>query len=453
MSVIDQQPSSAAAAILDGLRPDDIVAEYASRGLADLSDAELVAACTAVVATPKVAEPDSFVLHAPLEVAARARLLARIEPTARQAARQRLVWVAATYRAAGDDVPPPAARDYGDVEAAALDLARSVSAGDVDRADGAASYLERHADGPTLAGLTADIVVPSLAAAGHGPILLMHALALAPLNAAGPIGLRGVIRELARRPTWTLRWFHEQDTVAPRTAAIDHPAGDRPDLIEPLLRPRSPGPLSSNFIYPTMHLTESSGLAAEVLSAPVGSATPTSATHELCRVAAWSMLQDDRAHAPYGWSHCLTLPQAALRVASNCTEPRHAIAVAATYVLGSRATLGTVRLDPSWTPAPSLLAAAAAGDAPMAMLDGSPDEAAAAMWVAPPAARAALVRRLAARAACHADAHLAKYVLACLDAAAADPDADAEKLFLAAAAFLASWWREHPVAGDPLTAD
>ena len=160
------------------------------------------------------------------------------------------------------------------------------------------------------------------------------------------------------------------------------------------------------------------------------------------------MLQDDRAHAPYGWTHCLTMPQAALRVAGSCAEPRHAIAVAATYVLGFRATLGSVRLDPSWTPAPSLLAVAAAGDEPMAMLDGSPDEAAAAMWGAPPVAQAALVRRLATRAAAHADAHLAKYVLASLDAAATDPDA--ATLFLSAAAFLAGWWRERPVDGDPL---
>ena len=37
-------------------------------------------------------------------------------------------------------------------------------------------------------------------------------------------------------------------------------------MVEALRRPASPGPLDVNFIYPTMHLTESSGLAAEVLT-------------------------------------------------------------------------------------------------------------------------------------------------------------------------------------------
>ena len=62
------------------------------------------------------------------------------------------------------------------------------------------------------------------------------------------------------------------------------------------------------------------------------------------------MLQDDPSHAPYGWSHCLTMPQATLGVASAATRPDRA--VAATYVLGFRSTLGTVTLDPAWMPEP-----------------------------------------------------------------------------------------------------
>ena len=45
---------------------------------------------------------------------------------------------------------------------------------------------------------------------------------------------------------------------------------------------------------------------------------------------------------------------------------------------------------------------------------------------------------LAARAASHEDAHLAKYTLACFDAAAGNPRR--RRLYLAAAAYLGAWW-------------
>jgi hypothetical protein len=156
------------------------------------------------------------------------------------------------------------------------------------------------------------------------------------------------------------------------------------------------------------------------------------------------MLQDDADQAPYGWSHCLTLPQAALGVAPAATDPADAIAVAATYVLGFRATLGRETLDPGWAPEPlDLVDDADRLDA----LAGHPDEAAAATWYAPEPIVAPLVARLAGYAAAHPDAHLAKYTVACLDAASADPDA--AHLFLAAAAFLGAWWRQLP-SDDPL---
>ena len=59
----------------------------------------------------------------------------------------------------------------------------------------------------------------------------------------------------------------------------------------------------------------------------------------------------------------------------------------------------------------------------------------------------AVVTALATRAALHPDAHLAKYTLACADAAAADPHQ--RRLYLAAAAYLSAWWAQVPV-DDPL---
>jgi hypothetical protein len=76
---------------------------------------------------------------------------------------------------------------------------------------------------------------------------------------------------------------------------------------------------------------------------------------------------------------------------------------------------------------------------PLDALDGSPADAAAGAWHATTDQRAAVVARLASRAAAHEDAHLAKYTLACFDAARDDPEAG--RLFLAAAAHLGAWWR------------
>ena len=46
---------------------------------------------------------------------------------------------------------------------------------------------------------------------------------------------------------------------------------------------------------------------------------------------------------------------------------------------------------------------------------------------------------LATEAALHHDAHLAKYTLACFDAAA--NDRKTAPLFIAAAAYLGAWWK------------
>src|SRR5690348_1221257 len=96
------------------------------------TDAELAAWCSSVIDVPKVAPPDSFVLHAPLELLARAILLERVTDDARPLARERMRWLVDRYEHAG----PPAAT------------------------------------APVEVDLAIDDVVTSLAAAGHAPILL-----------------------------------------------------------------------------------------------------------------------------------------------------------------------------------------------------------------------------------------------------------------------------------------
>lgn len=426
---------------LTSIDPDEVVDAYDARGLDRLSDAALVARCTAIVDRPKQAPPDSFVLHAPLELMARAALLGRVAPPARRLARQRLVWFAATYAAAGPTVADPAPVGFAEPRAAVRALGDAIGAGDMDRADGTADWLATNTGVLDLVGALVDAVTPSLAGAAHGGIFLHQVLSFAggPGGPAVP-GARAFARELARNPDWRLSWYAD--------AALAHREGGTGQaspgaLVEAVRRPPSPGPLDSNSIYPTMHLTESSGLAAELLGPALDGVDRSAAATALLRMAALSMLQDDPAEAPYGWSHCLTMPHGLLAVAPVASRPDHALAVAATYVLGFRATQGTVDVDPGWVPEP----VAAPGDA-VAALEGTPDEAAAGAWHADAHEWAEVAATLASYAAAHPDAHLAKYTLACLQQAAADREM--AHLYLAAAAYLGAGWRHHPVAGDPL---
>jgi hypothetical protein len=149
------------------------------------------------------------------------------------------------------------------------------------------------------------------------------------------------------------------------------------------------------------------------------------------RVAAWSMIRDDPASAPYGWSHCLTLPQAVLGLTPWLPDPTVATAIAATYVVGFRAAQGYGDLD--------LGAAPARVSVPLPdALAADPVTAAGAAFHASDALLDAITPELAARAGAHEDAHLAKYTLACFDAAARDPEQ--RNLYFAAAAYLHAWW-------------
>lgn len=388
------------------------------------SDALVCDAAAARIARPKRAPADSFVLHAPLELLARMALLPLVAPCARPEARARIAALGESYAAAGAEIEEPASRPYDDPERAAADLLHAVAAGELADADAAAAWLAAALAPEALVRALGDDVIPRLAAAAHGSIFLWNLPRIAPRSAAVARTLRGLVRELALERTWRLGWYRE------RRSGV-HGTGD---LVERLLAPPSPGDPRSSFIYPIMHLVEQSGLTADLLDAPTRDLDPAAASRALARVAAWSMLQDAPEHAPYGWSHCLSMPQAVLGIAHACTDPAAAVAVAATHVLGFRATLGRVRLDPAWTPEQPVCAD------PRESLDASPGEAAAGVWHAPEPALPALVTQLATRAALHHDAHLVKYTLACLDAGRADPASS--RLFLAAAAYLSAWWRE-----------
>jgi hypothetical protein len=390
-----------------------------------MDDRSLIAAVGEVIAVPKVAPADSFVLHAPLELLARAGLVPLARPERRDDARERVRGLANEYVAAGDSVEPPAPIDMESVEEGVTRLVAAIAAGELDDVDRLARWVGDHVSPTELRRLLAQPVAASLAAAAHASILL-YLLPRIALAADVPVSIvRGPARELARHPDWQLRWFDDPDGVVATGGT----------LADALLEVPVLGLPGSNFIFPIMNQAEESGIAAKLLAGVIDGDAK-SAGRDLARIAALSMLEESGEHAPYGWSHCLTMPQAVIALAGHGSEPRTAVAVAATHVVGFRAALGERSLNAGYHPAP-----ASTTDLAEAIASGQAD-AAATVWHAPEEALDEIVTELATRAALHHDAHLVKYTLACFDAAAADPDHG--RLYLSAAASLSAWWAQFP---------
>jgi hypothetical protein len=392
-------------------------------GLAGWSDAQLLAAASETLSTPRAEIADSFVLHAPLELAARAALLPFVRPEARAGARLRVVELAEGFEAFG---PPIASRvpvEFADVEDAARRFVAAHAAGDLDGVDDAAEFLGRAASPAELARLLTPSVLRSLAAAAHAPIFLYQLPRVAPRGELGGRLLRGLARELTRFPAWRIEWL--DGDRADDEATVDAFA-DR------VRRAPALGAPGSVFIYPVMHQVDGNGVAAELLADVVGGDDIGARGRELLRIAARSMVTEPPEPAPPGWSHCLTTPQAVLGIAPSGPQPADALAVAATFVVGFRASMAANALPDAYAP----------DDPGVDVFDAfgaEPATAAAAVHHAPPEQLEQVVYELATRASLHHDAHLVKYTLACFDAAAADPEA--RRLFLAAAASLVAYWQ------------
>jgi hypothetical protein len=348
------------------------------------------------VSIPRAAPADSFVLHAPLELAARVGLLPFVDSDQREPALAALREMVDRYEASGPACDPPSVRLFLTPEEAAATLDRALRDGDLATVDAATVWLAGRCSHRQIRHLVAESIVDSLAAAAHAPIGL-HLLARVADGSLSATLLRGPLRELARHPDWRITWFRTSPVPAEPTAlssaltAIPH-----------LGRP------GSDFIYPLMSQIEQTGIAARVIGPTLGTEPDVAAAgRALQRAAVWSMLHDDREQAPYGWSHALTMPQAVMSLAGDGVDSRTAVAVAATFVAGFRA---------------------AHGIRPLGSLEHR------ATSTEPPS-----VADLAAYAARHHDAHLVKYTLACLHAADDDPTWRDE--YLAAAAYLADWWR------------
>jgi hypothetical protein len=400
--------------VFDAPKPDDAWARCA---LAVADDASLIQAVAASISAPKLRIDSSFLLHAPLELLARAWLLPRVSSSRRDHARRRIAEIATRYAAEGPEIEARE-KSYPSDEAARSELLHALCAGDAETVDSALCFLTPRVPFEGLRTALAGHLLPLLGAAAHAPILLMQLRDAADRIPGSNALLRSPLRALAlesnRRLTWTEAAEHAQQVSTPHLSAphlsaphlsAPHPSARRlsaPALFECLAAPEHRDTPSTS-IAPTMLAVEHEGYAARVLAAVTNGMEAGTARRILLRVAALSMLQDDPAHAPYGWTHCFTLPQAILSLHDVAPDITRVIRVAATYVLGFRATLGRVRLSYPYAEAQRPI-------------------------------RAHLIER----AAVHADAHLAKYTVACLTAADHDPRESA--LYLAAAAYLGAWW-------------
>lgn len=397
----------------------------------DASDTRLVAEVAEVLAVPREDPADSFVLHAPLELVARFALLPWVRPAQRAHARDQIRAIATEFEDFGPAVAAPAADGYDSVEDAAGRLVAAIDRGELDDVDHVARWLGRAASAAELRALLSADVIPRLAAAAHAPIFLFELPRIAPRGEVTGELLRGLARELGRAPEWRLQWM---DSFEPATATTSE-AGSHADEMfaaiaaTPLGR-REPG--DTPFIYPVMSRVDDRGIAADQLGSVTGPGAIEARARAVLRASAWSMLLEPGDHSPYGWSHCLTMPQAVLGLA-DFVDPQLALAVASTYVVGFRSALAVNPLEPVF---PSDDPGLPLRDA----LDAGPNVAAAAVWHLPEPATAEVVSELVTRASTQRDAHLVKYTLACLDAAATDREH--ARLFLAAAAHLNGWWAQ-----------
>jgi hypothetical protein len=389
---------------------DELPDEYHRRHLDELSDVQLVRNVGRIVAEPRRDEADSFVLHAPLELAARAALLPRVTPDHRETARLRILAIAGQYESFGPSIEPSCATNAAfatsiDPQRNADELADALANGDLERTDVAASAVVVSMTPRDLIAALVDVVTPLTGAAAHAPIFLNQLLRGDPRGGITTDLLRPLARDLARNPTWRIAWTDDWVGEHPTDATALR------DMVAATPRRAFDGFPS---IHPLIQNVDASGVAAERLGDVVGR-YDSAAARSLLRVAAMSMLQENAEHAPYGWTHCLTIPQAVLGVASLGTNPHLSLAVAATQVTAFRAALGRVTIDP---------------DAVVRH-------------------RSFDLTRLATEAAISHDAHVAKYVLACFDAAS-DDNEFAELYFSAAQRLLDTWSDRGGDPSDPL---
>ena len=315
-----------------------------------LDDQRLIENAARMIGVPRREVVDgrfSFVLHAPLELLARAALLPHVLPQHRDRARQRIVALAQGYEASGPPLDPPEPASFGSTTEAAAALAAAVEDGNLSDVDVAAAWLGDRAGPGDLVRLLSGTFLDRLSAAGHGNIYL------AQVSRTQPRGLPG---QMLRHPAQALAVDSTRRIRVPETTTRDDPDGALArELLAAVQRVSPIGPPPSDFIAPLVEHAQDGGAFDGLLGADGAFVAPRRAPHSLLRFAARTMLQGALDEVPYGWTHCLTLAQAPLLLAdAGGAASGPAAFVASAYLAAHWAGLGNGSVDLEQVPAPAV---------------------------------------------------------------------------------------------------
>ncbi len=424
---------------LDEIDPKNLVDAYAGRRLGDLSDREIIRAAADIISQPGEGM-SSFTLHAPLELLARSGLLPLVAPEDRELARLQIVTSASVYQRGTKALPRPAAvAPFGDFDTARSELARVFSAGDEAGLEAVILSMAQEFSTAGLVHTLTPLLLPTLTAASHSHIglwlLLRHGAAGDPADAGL---LRAAARMLAADPKGRLQSFAGLTAIHDGAAKPlkKTPAQVESFVLERLASPEKAEERKTRGIRGLMEAAEGEGTAdrefGEFIRHDLTDEQITAAFRAALRASAHAMLQDDVGSAKFGWSHCLTLPQAAFGLSSLGKERKLGLAATLVWATAYRTVLSKKKtLDFAYRPKKVTASLREA-------LHGTPDEAAGRFWHLQPDEQATARRLLASEAAVRNDQHLAKYTRACFDMCSLDPTQ--WRLYFASAAKLCALW-------------
>jgi len=360
----------------------------------------------------------SLEIHAPLEVMARYLLLPLVDSRRRQGARRYLVEAARDF--ANVAVPAVGQADDPTDRVGGDDLA-AASWPVIGRCLAAAmcqpeSRLNRQA--------LATRVLQQIGGAGHGQILLGHTLD-ADLHVRRKLlpHMQMFNRAYCEDPST------EKGAVIPQLAPLLRAS---PAAFDEFLSgvPRSSVDTPHTGIRGVM--ARGQGVESAAIDSVDGS-TPFEAAGTACAAAARMMLTAE-TDMEYGWSHCLTLSEAAWGFVDRGDDAGAIVALS--YVTGYVSALGF----PGWPSLAPTASTRAVGTAALsqALASASPEDAVAICLGASEEVAMQAWGEVVSQASVMKDAHLVKYVHAALRCATRKPEA--EPVFLAAATRLLARW-------------
>lgn len=420
-----------------GIDPKEIVDEYERRHLDVLSDGELYRQSAAVVSVPPATGQTSFTLHAPLEIIARYGLLPLVDPRQRSLARLQMATSAAAFGAGVKPTPlPDAVSPFASLSEAQKEFTQTFHSADPDGLEAITLQIADQFGTSSLVHLLTPLALPTLTGASHSHIglwlLLRHGMAG---DVGGAALLRAGVRKLASKPELQLKSFSGMN-ISGSTPLRKTSAEIEREVLDKLSNPTKGDP-RSNSMQSLFDLGEKTGnadrLFSDFIRHDLTNSQIDAAFRAVLRVCAHSMLQDSVDDAKFGWSHCLTLPQAACGLSALNMDRKLALASTLVWIVAYRSVRSKRALDFGWKPDRL--------DQKISIHEAfhtSPTIAAARAWHAEESEIPEVVTALATHASIRNDQHLAKYTRACLDMGGFDPSH--RHVYLAAAAHLCGLW-------------